>query len=71
MEMEESLRKEMSDTIVSALMVTRLDKPFRSQFEVGQWIRNIKKIFNTVLTQEQYRELWDFGIDSIVSDVDE
>lgn len=71
MEMEESLREEMSETIVNALMVTKLDKPFRSQFEVGQWTRHIKKLFGSVLTDKQYRELWNFGIDSIESDDNE
>lgn len=71
MEMEESLRKEMSETIVSALMCTRLDKSFNSSYEVGQWARHIKKLFGSVLTDEQYRELWDFGIESIVSDDNE
>ena len=63
--MEESLREEMSETIVSALMCTRLDQPFDSQFDVGKWTRNIKKLFGNTLTEEQYRTLWNFGIDNI------
>lgn len=63
--MEESLREEMSETIVSALMCVRLDQPFDSQFDVGKWTRNIKKLFGNTLTEEQYRTLWNFGIDNI------
>lgn len=63
--MEESLREEWSETIVNAIMCVRLDASFRSQYEVGMWLKSIKLIFDKTLTNEQYRELWDFGLDHI------
>lgn len=66
MEMSEDLRQEKSMHIVDTLMINRLDKPFKNVEDVSNWMIDIENLFGSVLSDANYNELLNYGLDNIM-----